>query len=99
MKINDLLDLIHKPFSYALTRFISILLALLLSGLLLVNPNHIADSTASLDHGYLTILMIALSAAFVHGIGFEPRFCLWRVIFSPYFAWFILFTFIARMFV
>jgi len=98
MKVNYLLDVIHKPFMRPWTRFISIVLALLLSALLLVNPNHIADSTAALDHGYLTVLMLALSGAFVHGIGFEPRFWLWRIIFSPYFVWLILFTFIIRMF-
>lgn len=99
MQINSLLDFIHKPFTYPVTRFISIVLALLLSALLLVNPNHIADSTSALDHGYLTVLMVALSAAFVHGIGFDPRFWLWKIIFSPYFAWVILFTFVIRMFV
>lgn len=99
MQINHLLDLLHKPFTYPFTRFISIVLALLLSALLLVNPNHIADSTSALDHGYLTVLMFALSGAFVHGIGFEPRFWLWRIVFSPYFAWSVLFTFMIRMLV
>ncbi|WP_245597634.1 cyd operon YbgE family protein [Psychromonas aquimarina] len=99
MKINQTLDFIHKPFQYALSRWVSTLLALLLSGLLLLNPNHIADSTAALENGYLSVLMMALTAAFVHGLGFEPRLWLWRVIFSPYLAWPVLFFFATRMFV
>lgn len=99
MKINYYIDLAHRPFQHGLTRFISILSALLISGLLLINPNHIADSAAELDHGYLTVLMIALSGAFVHGIGFNPIFWLWKIVFSPYFSWAVLLTFVFAMFV
>lgn len=99
MKINYYLDLVHRPFQHCLTRFFSIFSALLISGLLLINPNHIADSVAQLDHGYLTVLMVALSGAFVHGIGFNPIFWLWKIVFSPYFSWSVLLTFIYAMFI
>ena len=99
MKINDYIDRLHRPFQYRLTRFFSMLLALVLSGLLLINPSHIADSTAQLDHGYLTLLMIALSGAFIHGIGFNPIFWLWKIVFSAYLSWTVLLTFVVLMFV
>lgn len=99
MKINYYIDLVHRPFQHGLTRLISILSALLLSALLLINPNHIADNAAQLDHGYLTILMIALSGAFVHGIGFNPIFWLWKIVFSPYFSWTVLLAFVLTMFI
>lgn len=98
MNINHYIDQLHRPFQHWLTRLFSMALALLLSGLLLINPNHIAESSAQLDHGYLTVLMIALSGAFVHGIGFKPIFGLWKVVFSPYLSWSILLTFVALMF-
>ncbi|WP_019613068.1 cyd operon YbgE family protein [Psychromonas ossibalaenae] len=99
VKINQALDFIHKPFQYSPARWVSTLLAMLLSLLLLFNPDHIADSTAALANGYLSILMMALTAGFVHGLGFEPRLWLWRIIFSPYLSWPVLFFFAARMFV
>jgi len=98
MNINHFIDQLHRPFQFWLTRFFSMALALLLSGLLLVNPTHIAQSSAQLEHGYLTLLMVALSGAFVHGIGFKPIFWLWKIVFSPYLSWAILLTFIAFMF-
>lgn len=98
ININRYIDRVHRPFDFGVTRFISMILALTLSGLLLINPNHIADSTAQLDHGYLTLLMFALSGAFVHGIGFKPRFWLWKLLFSPYFSWTVLVSFVVSMF-
>jgi len=98
-QLNHFIDVIHRPFKSVLTRFVSILLGLGLSGLLLVNPNHIADSAATLDHGCLTLLMMALSASFVHGLGFYPIFWAWKLLFSPYFSWPVLFTFTAFIFV
>ena len=98
-QLNNAIDFLHRPFQMAITRFVSITLALAISGLLLVNPNHIADSAATLDHGYLTVLMMALSAAFVHGIGFNPIFWVWKIIFSPYFSWPVMFTFVVYIFI
>ena len=98
MKINHYIDFVHRPFKSAVTRLFSIVLALLLSALLLINPNHIAHSSAQLDHGYLTLMMIALSGAFIHGIGFNPIFWLWKIVFSPYLSWTVLLTFVVLMF-
>ncbi len=94
-KVNVLIDFVHKPFNFIIARIISMILALFLSVVLTVNPGHIAQSIDQLDHGYLSLLMLALSAAFIHGIGFNPIFWLWKILFSPYFSWVILFSFIA----
>lgn len=98
MKINHYITIIEKPFDNGIARLFSMLLALSLSALLLVNPNHIADSAAALDHGYLTLLMLALSGGFIHGIGFKPIFWLWRILFSVYFSWTILLLFVTSLF-
>jgi|GEM_PF-2402326 len=92
--LNYYIDILHRPFQLFITRVFSLLLALFLSGLLLIYPNHIAASSAQLDHGYLTVLMLALSAAFIHGLGFYPHYWLWKILFSPYFSWGVLLTFI-----
>ncbi|MCW8994601.1 MAG: cyd operon YbgE family protein [Psychromonas sp.] len=99
MKLNDYMERLHKPFQNRFARSFSLLLALALSGLLLINPRHIADNTAQLNHGYLSVLMLALSAVFIHGIGFKPIFWLWKIVFSPYWSWPVLVTFVVLMFV
>lgn len=100
MKISSLnyyIDILHRPFKFFITRLFSLLLALSLSGLLLIYPNYMSAGSAELDHGYLTIIMLALSAAFIHGIGFYPHYWLWKILFSPYFSWGVLLTFAFNM--
>lgn len=93
-ELNNTIDWIHQPFQLSLTRFISMLLALIITALLFIFPGHIAGSLEELNHDYLMLLMLGLSVAFIHGMGFYPRFWLWKIIFSPYFAWGVLFNFI-----
>jgi len=90
---NRWVDLIHRPFKRTLTRYISMILAISLSYILFFNPYHIADEVATLGGFYILSLMIALSAAFIHGIGFYPIFLGWKLLFSPYLSWLILLTF------
>ena len=32
-------------------------------------------------------IMIGISGGFIHGVGFVPRFWLWKWLFSPFVAW------------
>lgn len=99
MNLSRFIDTLHRPFQHSVTRFFSIILALSLSGLLLVYPGHIAQSTTELDHGYLSLLMFALSAVFVHGVGYNPLFWLWKILFSPYISWTVLLSFLYFRFI
>jgi predicted membrane protein len=38
-------------------------------------------------HGFLALLMMGMSAAWVHGFGFVPQNRILRVLFSPLVAW------------
>lgn len=45
-------------------------------------PPLMADAAGRADHGLATALFWAMSAGFVHGVGFVPRAAPWRWLFS-----------------
>ena len=98
-KLDHYMDFLHRPFENGYTRYISILLGLSLTFSLLFNLNHAADYAASLGVAYFTLILLALSASFIHGLGFYPRFWLWKLLFSPYLSLLILLTFTVFIFI
>ncbi len=64
-------------------RAFSLLAALALSGLILTYPKALAHA----NHGLLSLVMLGVSAGFVHGVGFVPQHKLWRIVFAPWLAW------------
>lgn len=64
-------------------RGVSLLLALATSGLILTWPQALAHA----GHGLLSLVMLGVSAGFVHGVGFVPIHRVWRIVFSPWVAW------------
>ena len=68
-------------------RLFSFLCAAALSVLILVFPTAVADSIGSVDHGRLSLLMWGMAAGYVHGVGFDPHYWLWRLVFGPWAAW------------
>jgi len=69
------------------SRFLSILLALALSSLILVYPRAVATSVSDVNHGMLSLLMWGIAIGFIHGVGFVPRMTVWRIAFSPFAGW------------
>lgn len=57
-----------------------IALAIMLAGTLY--PPLMADAQGRADHGLAVALMWAMSAGFVHGLGYRPRYAAWRWLFS-----------------
>jgi len=98
-KLDEIIDFLHRPFENGYARCISILLGLSLTFLLLFNLNHAADYAANLGVTYFTFILIALSASFIHGLGFYPRFWFWKLLFSPYLYLLILLTFTVFIFI
>jgi predicted membrane protein len=45
-------------------------------------PFMFASSNGKADHGLASVIFWAMSAGLVHGVGFVPRFALWRWLFS-----------------
>jgi predicted membrane protein len=64
-------------------RAFSLLAALALSGLILTYPKALVHA----NHGLLSLVMLGVSAGFVHGVGFVPQHKLWRIVFAPWLAW------------
>jgi len=55
-------------------------LAIMVGGTLY--PALMSDATGKADHALASALFWAMSAGFVHGVGFVPRWRLWRWLFS-----------------
>ncbi|WP_303902294.1 cyd operon YbgE family protein [Thiohalomonas denitrificans] len=65
----------------------SLLMAIALSGLVLVFPRAIAETAGAIRHGALMLLLWGIAAGFIHGVGFVPRIGLWRAAFHPGVGW------------
>ncbi len=68
-------------------RLLSYIGAIAISAALFVFPSAIADSAENINHSILTMILVSTSAGFIHGTGFVPRTLLWKLLFSPLFAW------------
>jgi len=79
--------LLHKSENFALTRVCSLLLAVVFSGLILFNPHLITNDPSNIKHGLLSLQMIAICCAFVHGIGFSAGVIYFKLLLSPFWHW------------
>ena len=78
-----------KPNKFAMA--ISFLLALPLAGVLLIHPAMMLDANGEYSHSTMMYIMIGISGGFIHGVGFIPKFWLWKWLFSPFLAWPLMF--------
>lgn len=66
------------------TALLPLLAAIVIMLLLSIRPDVLADAQGRADHPAAMLACWAMAAGFVRGVGFVPRFWLWRWIFS---AW------------
>lgn len=71
-------------------RLLSILMAAAVVAIIVLYPRMIANTGAEVPHGFLAILMIGMSFAWVHGFGFVPHNNVLKQLFTPFVAWPIL---------
>ena len=76
----------HGGIYATLPRMISLLLAIAMAGLIFTYPQAMAHA----GHGLLSLVMLGVSAGFVHGVGFVPEHKAWRLLFGPWTAWLLL---------
>ena len=69
------------------TRFVSLAAALAVSAVIMLYPYALGTRMTSITHTALPLLMLGVSAAFVHGFGFRPDNGALRWAFSPAVAW------------
>ncbi len=66
---------------------ISFLMALPLAAVLLIHPSMMLDTNGQYSHSAMMFIMMGISGGFIHGVGFLPKFWLWKWLFSPLVAW------------
>ncbi|MCJ8169494.1 cyd operon YbgE family protein [Atopomonas sediminilitoris] len=76
-----------KPWTHPLARLLSCLLATPLVLILLLHPGLFVHADGRYAHGALMGVMLGLSGAIVHGVGFDPVSRPWRWVFHPWLAW------------
>ena len=67
-------------------RALSLVLALLLAGCLFWDPKRFAANTSALAIWQGLLLMWAVCAGVIHGVGFRPRRVRWQTFFAPLLA-------------
>jgi len=80
-------EALNAPFKHSLGRALSLLMAVPLSLVLLVHPASMLDADGHYSHSLLMLVMWGVAGGFVHGVGFDPRALVWRVVFHPLLAW------------
>lgn len=78
----------HQPLP-----LISMMLAVTSLLMVLFWPKFLIETNGSVNHSFVTLVMLANSATFIHGIGYKPTTFAWRLLFTPLFAWPILASF------
>lgn len=61
----------------------SFLLALPLAAILLVHPALMLDDQGHYSHRAMMFIMLGISGGFIYGVGFIPKFWVWKWLFSP----------------
>jgi predicted membrane protein len=74
----------HWPYNTA-ARLLSLLLAGVLSGVMLIAPTLLVGENAG--HGLLALLMWGIAAGFVHGVGYVPVHHVWQWLLGPVAGW------------
>jgi predicted membrane protein len=69
------------------TRAVSLAVGLALSALLMLYPYALGTTMTPMLHTALPLLLLGVSAALVHGVGFRPENKALAVAFSPVVAW------------
>jgi len=78
---------LQRRFYGAASRALSLLLAAPLALVLLIHPAAMLDGQGGYSHPQLMLVMWGISAGFVHGVGFVPRWRGWRWLLGPLPAW------------
>ena len=79
-----LFDKLYAMMDKGPLRVLSLILAMALAGCIFWDPAAFAAKTSTLKvwHGF--IIIWAVCAGVIHGVGFKPMKARWRVIFTPF---------------
>ncbi|KEY60892.1 cyd operon protein YbgE [Serratia sp. DD3] len=80
---SALIDKLYAIADKGPLRALSLVLALILAGCIFWDPTLFAARTSSLAIWQGLLLMWAVCAGLVHGVGFRPHTLFWRAFFAP----------------
>ncbi|MBI3309748.1 MAG: cyd operon protein YbgE [Serratia liquefaciens] len=80
---SSLTDKLYAMTDKGPVRALSLVLALILAGCIFWDPTRFAAKTSSLENWEGLLLIWAVCAGVVHGVGFKPQRTLWRAFFAP----------------
>ncbi|CAI1032332.1 cyd operon protein YbgE [Serratia liquefaciens] len=80
---SSLTDKLYAMTDKGPVRALSLVLALILAGSIFWDPTRFAAKTSSLEIWEGLLLIWAVCAGVVHGVGFKPQRTLWRAFFAP----------------
>jgi len=70
------------PLAHPALRGVGLLVALAIMLVGSVFPFFLVSRSGAVDHGFILVVLWAMSAGMVYGVGFTPRGWLWRWMFS-----------------
>ncbi|WP_409306305.1 cyd operon protein YbgE [Pectobacterium sp. B1J-3] len=88
--MSDLVDKLYRLMDKSLLRALSLIMALFMAGCVFWDPARFAARTSELAVWQGFLLIWAVCAGVVHGVGFRPQRVRWRAFFAPLPAFVIL---------
>ncbi|ENM5743304.1 cyd operon protein YbgE [Vibrio metoecus] len=87
---SEKIPLYHQIIDKALFKALSLLLGFYNTAMVMWDPNSYADRVGGFNAVIAPLMIWAICASMIFGIGFKPRYWLWQIIFSPYISMTIL---------
>ncbi|MFI8415421.1 cyd operon protein YbgE [Serratia sp. NPDC078593] len=81
--MSSLADKLYAVTDKGPIRALSLVLALVLAGCVFWDPTRFAAQTSSLESWQSVLLVWAVCAGVIHGVGFRPQRRVWRAFFAP----------------
>ncbi|KEA51907.1 MULTISPECIES: cyd operon protein YbgE [Mangrovibacter] len=88
--MKNLISSLYKLVDKSPLRALSLLMALVLAGCMFWNPSRFAAHTSALSVWHGLLLMWAVCAGVIHGIGFKLKAIQWQAVFCPLLAMIVL---------
>lgn len=89
--MNKIIAALYAVMDKGPLRALSLLMALVLAGCMFWDPTRFAASTSALSVWHGLLMMWAVCAGVIHGVGFRPKAWQWQGIFCPLLADIVLF--------
>lgn len=84
--MNKIIAYVYAVMDKGPLRALSLLMALVLAGCIFWDPSRFAAKTSSLEIWQGFLIMWAVCAGVIHGVGFRPESTLWQGLFCPLLA-------------